>query len=127
MGRGEPANVSLVVLCARDIDSIVRLTVSARFVDATTWKIHDICGVLFKTIDRGEDKLAAIYPPDGGHGSICNSKKGLVVSHIENFADVLEGKGIKVVMMTCGRGLTWLAGDSEEVGNKLRVISRKAG
>ena len=120
------ADLSLTALCAEDAGKIVRLTLSARFVDAE-WKIHDIGGVLFKTIDRGDDKLAQIYPADGSHGSIDDSKKGLVVTHLEGFVDRLSEKGIRVVMMTCGRGLTWLAGESDEVGDKLRSISRMAG
>ncbi|EJK44846.1 hypothetical protein THAOC_36581 [Thalassiosira oceanica] len=122
----ENGDLSLIALCAEDAGKIVRLTVSARFVDAE-WKIHEICGVLFKTIDRGDDKLAQIYPADGSHGSIDDSKKGLVVSHMEGFVDRLGEKGIRVVMMTCGRGLTWLAGESDVIGDKLMNIPRMAG
>ena len=118
-------SMSLVVLCAEDKNDITRLTVSARFLDGT-FQIHEICGVLFKTIDIGRDKLDLIYPRDGGHGSIADDKKSLVVAHLEQFIDKLKVKGIQVVMMTCGRGLTWLASECPETQGR-NLPSRMAG
>jgi hypothetical protein len=119
-------DMSLVVLCAEDAGKIVRLTARARFIDET-FAIHNVDGVLFKTIDQGDNAIAEIYPVDGGHGSISDSKKALVVSYIEELVDNLHDRGISVKAMTCGRGLTWLAEDSDKVGEKLRTIWRMAG
>lgn len=118
-------SMSLVVLCAEDKNDITRLTVSARFLDGT-FQIHEICGVLFKTIDIGRDKLDLIYPRDGGHGSIADDKKSLVVAHLEQFIDKVKVNGIQVVMMTCGRGLTWLASECPETQGR-NLPSRMAG
>jgi hypothetical protein len=119
-------NMSLIVLCAEDAGKIVRLTASARFMDES-FTIHNVDGVLFKTIDQGDNAIAEIYPRDGGHGSISDSKKALVVTYIKEFVDKLQDRGIRVIAMTCGRGLTWLAEDSDAIGDKLRTILRTTG
>lgn len=126
LSSDEHAAMSLVVLCAEDDCDTVRLTASARFLDAE-FNIVNVHGVIFKTIDHGRDAIDRIYPPDGSHGSIADDKKALAVSYIENFVDRLKDKGIRVTMMTCGRGLTWLSRNTAEVGEKLQCISRMAG
>ena len=59
--------------------------------------------------------LRRIYPADGSHGSIADDKEASVVAYLEEFVDKLQNRGVKIAMITCGRGLSWLAGDTVPV------------
>jgi|AntRauTorckE5430_2_1112549.scaffolds.fasta_scaffold04377_3 hypothetical protein len=123
--RAGVTDMSLVVLCAEDGNDITRLTASARLVDKA-FDIIDVHDVLFKTIDTGRDKIKLIYPRDGSHGSIADDKKELVVSHLTQFIEKLKINGVEVIMMTCGRGLTWLSRECAETQGK-NLPNRMAG
>ncbi|KAL7508338.1 hypothetical protein ACHAXN_005425 [Cyclotella atomus] len=91
------------------------------------WNIHNVHGLLFRTIDHGEASFQRIYPADGSRGAIADNKKANVFAYLEEFVDKLQSKDVKIAMITCGRGLSWLAGDADVIGDKLRRFSRMAG
>ena len=117
-------DMGLVVVCVEDDDDIVRLTATARFIDED-WKINNVDAVLFKTIDQGKEATAQLYPPEprtehgflmfgaAPPGEIADDKKELVAQYIIEFVDKLKEREIRVVNITCGRGLPWLVDDKE--------------
>eukprot|EP00984_Skeletonema_dohrnii_P028398 scaffold18382_cov155-Skeletonema_dohrnii-CCMP3373.AAC.2 len=100
--------------------NVVRLTATARF-GTDDVLINDVHAVLFKTIDHGEEAIAKLYPPDNRLLTICSAppgkiaddKKELVAKYIFEFIDKLKERDIRVMTMTCGRGLPWLVDNSE--------------
>ena len=115
-------NMGLTVICAEDDNNTVRLTATARF-GTDDEMTEDVHAVLFKTIVQGEEAIAKLYPPDDRMmmfpmfnpppGEIADDKKEIAVKYIVEFIDKLKARDIRVMSMTCGRGLPCLVDNSE--------------